>query len=639
MGLLGLLGLLMGAICASSIPGIAVASPTKADWASSVPRWGMQEIVLTSPRAYANPFKDVTLQAQFRSGKQAITVPGFYDGDGIWRIRFMPQSEGLWSFRTISNDPVLGGARGQFIAGPPAAGDHGPVHVARTYHFSHADGTPYFLLGTTAYDWINRDPKLQDETIEALRKSGFNKIRMGLFPKWFDFNKGSPQVFPFVRTAPDRFDLDRFDIAYFRNLERRIRQLQAMGIQADIILFHPYDNSDRWGFSRMSPDHDEAYLRYVTARLSAFSNVWWTMANEFELMPPNSLEAMFGQHVPAQVEAAVPKDWDRLARVVQSCDPYGHPLGIHNWAKWYDHSRPWITHAIIQAGGESAPRSARIARDRYAKPVVIDEYGYEGNNARGWGGLSAAEVVNGHWEIVMAGGYASHGETYVHPGRVAWAAGGSLSGDSPPRLAFLKHVMTGLPFQDMAPARELVVGGTALAKPGEAYLFRFPWVRQTGAAGLFASQIRLSGASLFKVELIDPWLMQIYPLGFTGPGDQRLTVPVLPSLLRVTAARPGEGRVMSVQKMLADFAGDEIAEEKADPTLFKDDSLYYSLNFPVVQILQNSEATAALTRFVPKSELTGLATVFPVATLVRTRKLSPDQVSELEKALASVRVR
>jgi hypothetical protein len=419
---------------------IGAARPT---WPHSVKQWGMQEIVLHSDHAYANPFADVQVSATFSSGDRTVQADGFYDGNGTWKVRLMPGLAGSWTFTTMSADPALNGVTGRFLSVAPPRGEHGPVHVAKTYHFDYADGTPYFPLGTTSYNWLNRDQALQQRTLASLRQSGFTKFRFGLFPKWYLFNRVEPTFFPYVRNADGHFDLERFDLRFFANVERRIIELNAMGVQADVILFHPYDN---WGFAKMDQAHNEAYLRYVVARLAAYSNVWWTMANEYDLMTP--------------------RDWDRLSRVVQGSDPYHHPLGIHNMGPWYDHNKPWISHAIVQDGSAYTARSAAIARQRYRKPVLVDEYGYEGNNTQPWGELTGPEEVARHWEITMAGGYASHGETYVHPGGVLWwAAGGELEGESPPRLAFLKSVMTSLPFQDMVPSPELVVNGTLLAKP------------------------------------------------------------------------------------------------------------------------------------------------------------------------------
>ena len=49
---------------------------------------------------------------------------------------------------------------------------------------------------------------------------------------------------------------------------------------------------------------------------------------------------------------------------------------------------------------------------QFEKPVVVDEYGYEGNIAMTWGSIAPREAVEMHWSIVMAGAYGSHGESY-----------------------------------------------------------------------------------------------------------------------------------------------------------------------------------------------------------------------------------
>ena len=38
----------------------------------------------------AKPFTDVTLSARFTSDETSIDARGFYDGDGVYRVRFMP---------------------------------------------------------------------------------------------------------------------------------------------------------------------------------------------------------------------------------------------------------------------------------------------------------------------------------------------------------------------------------------------------------------------------------------------------------------------------------------------------------------------------------------------------------------------
>ena len=46
-------------------------------------------------------------------------------------------------------------------------------------------------------------------------------------------------------------------------------------------MMHPYD---RWGFSDMGKEADDLYWCYCIARFSAYRNLWWSLANEYDLM-------------------------------------------------------------------------------------------------------------------------------------------------------------------------------------------------------------------------------------------------------------------------------------------------------------------------------------------------------------------
>jgi hypothetical protein len=155
--------------------------------------------------------------------------------------------------------------------------------VHKTFHFAYADGAPYFQVGTTCYAWTHQAEELQEQTLKTLAAAPFNKMRMCVFPKSYTYNKNDPVNYPFARGGEGKFDLSRFDPANWRNLERRIGDLRKLGIEADIILFHPYD---RWGFAEMDDATDDFYLRYAVARLAAYRNVWWSLANEYDFMIP-----------------------------------------------------------------------------------------------------------------------------------------------------------------------------------------------------------------------------------------------------------------------------------------------------------------------------------------------------------------
>ena len=117
-----------------------------------------------------------------------ITVNGFYDGDGVYRVRFSPPFEGSWTYTTRSNEAQLDGKSGSFTATAPTNSNHGPVE-SQGFRLVHADGTPYFSVGTTSYQWTSKSFEMQSQTIETLRQGQgdgpiFNKMRMTVFPKW-----------------------------------------------------------------------------------------------------------------------------------------------------------------------------------------------------------------------------------------------------------------------------------------------------------------------------------------------------------------------------------------------------------------------------------------------------------------------
>ena len=222
-----------------------------------VKQWDIFELSLNGPQG-GNPFLDVELIARFECGDRLVEVNGFYDGDGKYLIRFMPDAVGEWSYVTESGETSLDGKRGSFRCKKPSPDNHGPVRVSSQYHFAYADGTPYFPFGTTCYAWIHQGDELEKQTLKTLKTASFNKMRMCVFPKNYSYNKNEPQYYPFEGSAPKDWDLTRYNPEFFRHLEGRVADLRELGIEADIILFHPYD---RWGFSEMDPGSDYRYLK------------------------------------------------------------------------------------------------------------------------------------------------------------------------------------------------------------------------------------------------------------------------------------------------------------------------------------------------------------------------------------------
>ena len=481
-------------------PGLlaSVAGAQEVSQAGGVEQWGLFEAMYQGPSG-GNPFVDVEFGATFAQGAKSIAVRGFYDLGEVYRVRFMPDSVGVWTYRTRSNRPELDGKTGSFMVLAASGGNHGPVRVKDQYRFVYADGAPYREVGTTCYAWTSQPAALEEQTLKTLATAPFNKMRMCVFPKWFNYNHVEPPMYPFVGEAPNHWDFTNFNPHYFQHLDLRIGQLQSMGIEADVILFHPYDEG-HWGFDNMGAENDDRYLRYVMARLGAYRNVWWSLANEWDYFKKKTVQ-----------------DFERFGEIVAENDPYGHLCSIHQQKTFFDHSRPWITHVSVQ---NDMPDNAPGYIRKYGKPVVFDECRYEGDIPEGWGDIGAERMVGNFWKTLVSGAWCGHGETYLNAREeLWWSKGGVLVGQSPARLAFFKKII------EAAPAEATVLPDRNTWGVAGEYYLTYLWDRQHAT-----QSYKLPEDGRFKAEIVDTLAMTITPVAVIFSGKTEIALPVRPYL-------------------------------------------------------------------------------------------------------------
>lgn len=346
---------------------------------------------------------------------------------------------------------------GTFEAVSPAEKNHGPVVVVDKEHLAYADGTPYYSIGTTCYAWVHQTKELQEQTLESLKNS-------------------------------------------------------------------PYD---KWGINEMCKEACDAYLRYVTARYSAYRNVWWSLANEYNF-----------------IVTKTPADWERYGQLVSSKDVYHHLLSVHNGEPNYDFSRPWITHCSLQrVDFYKTTEETDVFLEKYHKPVVWDEICYEGNIFMGWGNISGQELVRRFWEAFIRGGHCGHGETFLDPNDILWwSKGGILKGESAPRLQFLLNILKETPggYLKKIPAMFDEVAGCSAQEPIQesevaAYDYCIHYL------GLMCPKMRmviLPEDADYQVEIIDTWNMTIEDKGLLR-GFQMVELPGNPYM----AIRIRKGKV------------------------------------------------------------------------------------------------
>ena len=470
--------------------------------------------------------------AEFCLGDEIITVCGFFENDGGAAmpeaiIRFMPQKVGVWQYNLTGEwGRGIEPKTGSFECSPNTGNNRGPVKTDG-FHFRYADGKRYIPMGTTCYAWVHQAPEVVAQTLATLAQAPFNKVRMCVFPKSMPYNQNEPLWYPFEKAADSEegWDVTRPVSAYWRNLEDNIAKLCDLGIEADIILFHPYD---RWGLSKMSHDSNLAYLDYCIRRLGAYRNVWWSLANEYEFSFMKTIE-----------------DWDAFGEKLAKDDLYRHLIGVHDWISPYP-KRSWLTHVSLQTANI---RAAFKAREDYLLPVIVDECGYEGNIAMDWGNISGFEMVNRIWTAVGFGCYCTHGETFHREDEVLWwAKGGALYGDSPERIKFLYGVLESLPGPMEPLASDAIRDPNAMAAGPEHAAFMKRLMDDFGPSGRekiiseltkptgrhpdyrlqylerscpVYADLHLPVNGSYKVEIIDVWEMtrQVVYEGHTGADD------------------------------------------------------------------------------------------------------------------------
>ena len=276
-------------------------------------------------------------------------------------------------------------------------------------------------------------------------------------------------------------DYTRFNPAYFQLLEKRLLQLQAAGIEADCILFHPYD---AWGYKAMPNEVDDFYLRYAIARLSAFRNVWWSIANEYDLVKRQD-HVRLGPLLP-----------HRAGR--RSLQP--PPLHPSLAASSTTTPNPGAHTPACRATTSKSPPNAALA---WNKPIIYDEIQYEGDVERRWGNLSAEEMTRRFWLATIYGSYATHGEVFIsadsgpHAHESSWSDAGRLRGDSAPRIKFLHDLVakiTNVGLNEFEGSYYLSAG-----TPNQLYLWYFDYHRPA------RYEFPLPNTANFAATLIDPF--------------------------------------------------------------------------------------------------------------------------------------
>jgi hypothetical protein len=297
--------------------------------APSVHQRSVYELALHSSRAYASPFADVTVDATFTAPSgQTFTVPGFFDGDQTWRVRFNPNEPGRWRYHTAARpaNPDLD-TSGELEVTPQETRGFLRATPGQAWGFHYESGEPALILGDTVYNLFGMahcDYPV-DQFLERRASQGFNLFRIRgpvspFHPPHGYSHWQTKRTWPWggSEQAP-RFDL--FNLDYFRTVDQVVRKVEELGLGIELIM-------EGWGFefpfnSRQIflPEWEELWLRYLIARYDAFNCIYfWTPLNEYEYYPNGDWH-----YKPVADRWAL-----RIARWIKGVAGHGHLVAMHN---------------------------------------------------------------------------------------------------------------------------------------------------------------------------------------------------------------------------------------------------------------------------------------------------------------------
>lgn len=225
---------------------------------------------------------------------ERLEVPGFFNGDRDYVIRFTPSSEGAWNYATHSSMPALDGQKG-VLSALAAHGDRkGAVVIdpKTPRQFRYENGDMYYPIAFES-DWLfaldaenATDIPVTRAFVDSLAGYGFNQIVLNVYAYDVTWEKdrrlsptheyGSPRVFPFGGNNTDP-DHSRLNIDYFKRLDRVIDYLDKQGIAAHLMI---YVWNKRVNWPEANSEADNRYFDYVVKRYQAFPNLIWDISKE-----------------------------------------------------------------------------------------------------------------------------------------------------------------------------------------------------------------------------------------------------------------------------------------------------------------------------------------------------------------------
>jgi hypothetical protein len=432
--------------------------------------------------------------------------------------------------------------------GQPPPIDAGPatgplrVDARNRRYFADGSGRPVYLTGS--HTWGSFKDRAHTDPPPAFSYAGFldflvahhhNFVRLWTWEQPHSFDDDPQNLlyfapFPWLRTGPGmandgkpRFDLDRFDPAYFARLRARVIAARDRGIYVAVMLFDGWDltngyNPTDGGFPFGAGNNinnvaitgaaafalgdaaitarQEAYVRAVIDAVNDLDNVLYEIANETDA-------------------SAVAWQYHMIdfVKSVEQARPEQHPVGMTstypgNDTDLFNSRADWIS-----------PNGPMVASD--GTKVILNDT----DHSYGWSQLKAdgpAAQRAWAWKTLCLGSAPLFMDPYLEP----WAGRNNPTGGRPDpawdtiraALGRTRRYAERLDLSRAVPSPALCSTGFCLADPGREYLVYKP----PGAGGFKVTTV----AGTYRFEWFNPATGAVGDTGtITVGADHTFTPP------------------------------------------------------------------------------------------------------------------
>ncbi|GMQ25054.1 DUF5060 domain-containing protein [Algoriphagus sp. oki45] len=449
----------------TQIPTLAGPTPSK----ESFQPYQVIDLSFSSQKTTKPDAWDLSFGAIFRGPSgESLTIPGFFDGENDYRIRFSHGTTGTWTYITYSSDPDLAGKKGQFtISGGPFFESKGPVQInpVQPQKFQYANGESHFPLAFEL-DWLfaldYADPKgtpKTDQILDDISKNGFNHVVMNVYaydvgwkidtsvPDRYFF--GRPNYSPYGGTNENP-DFSTLNTQLFENLDRVILALQKRNMDAHLMIY-VWNKQVNW--PEMYSKEDNRYFDYIIKRYQAFPNIIWDVSKE-------ALD--YGR-------CDIPYLDERISRI-RKLDAFDRLITVHDYE--YNSRRPdQVDFISIQSWRSQLYNHMIDAVGLHPdKPVFnIEHGGYEKGPFQSFLGTytDAAVCLERAYETIFGGVYGSYYWQNAAWNIVVYDALDEENSLPAPRYEYYRHlqeIFSEFPFEELEPSYPKITTNSRLEK-------------------------------------------------------------------------------------------------------------------------------------------------------------------------------